>query len=220
MALADTAPTGISIASRITLNFKDCLKLSYVIYPSGAESSVTWTTSDKNVAVVDASGCVFAVKPGSCTITATTSNGKQAQCKVSVLDHDASLIVWHKNGERVRYKLNTYPRIKQSNGRLWIISDQMEISYPQSSVKMFTLEEFPNDDITAINDNQDREPDADVSVSFATPGSTVFIFDSNGRQLQTILADSDGRLQYSLDAFPPGIYIIKSDSATIKITKK
>ena len=46
--------------------------------------SVTWTSSDSEVATVDENGLVTAVASGSAVITATTENGLQATCSVLV----------------------------------------------------------------------------------------------------------------------------------------
>lgn len=46
--------------------------------------TIKWTTSNKNIATVDNDGKITAVKPGTVTITATTTNGKKATCTVKV----------------------------------------------------------------------------------------------------------------------------------------
>jgi hypothetical protein len=51
---------------------------------NAANKSITWTTSDKNVAIVSDTGTVTAVAPGTATITATTVNGLKASCTVTV----------------------------------------------------------------------------------------------------------------------------------------
>ena len=45
---------------------------------------MTWSSSNKKVATVDKNGVVMAVKKGTVTITAKTSGGKKATCKVTV----------------------------------------------------------------------------------------------------------------------------------------
>ncbi|MDE6264350.1 MAG: leucine-rich repeat protein [Paramuribaculum sp.] len=50
-----------------------------------AEQAVTWASSDEAVATVDANGLVKAIKPGTATITATTSNNLTATCEVTVV---------------------------------------------------------------------------------------------------------------------------------------
>lgn len=59
-------------------------KLKYSFTPNDAKSTVTWTSSNKKVAKVSASGKVTATGYGSTVITVKTSNGKTATCKVTV----------------------------------------------------------------------------------------------------------------------------------------
>jgi uncharacterized protein YjdB len=59
--------------------------LNAIISPSNAtDKTVTWSTSDRNVANVNASGRVTAIGVGNATVTATTKNGKTASCAVTV----------------------------------------------------------------------------------------------------------------------------------------
>ena len=51
---------------------------------NAADPSVTWSSSDKTIATVDAAGVVHGVKAGTVTITATSNNKKTATCKVTV----------------------------------------------------------------------------------------------------------------------------------------
>ena len=61
--------------------------LNAIVTPSNATNkSVTWKSSDENVATVDRDGIVTAVGPGTCTITATSNNGKTDTCTVTVTD--------------------------------------------------------------------------------------------------------------------------------------
>lgn len=56
------------------------------IMPSNAtDKTVTWTTSDASVATVTSAGVVRGVAYGTATITATSSNGLTATCKVNVV---------------------------------------------------------------------------------------------------------------------------------------
>ncbi len=59
-------------------------KLVATVTPDNAtDKKVTWSTSNKKIATVK-DGKVTAVKAGTATITATTSNGKKAECVVTV----------------------------------------------------------------------------------------------------------------------------------------
>lgn len=59
--------------------------LTATVHPENAkDKGITWSSSDKGVATV-AGGVVTAVKEGTATITATASNGKKAECKITVI---------------------------------------------------------------------------------------------------------------------------------------
>lgn len=67
------------------MDLYDVLELSYEILPkNAADTSVTFSTSDKSVAVINKSNQVVAVGNGSAVITLTTSNGKTAECRITV----------------------------------------------------------------------------------------------------------------------------------------
>ena len=53
------------------------------------DTTLTWKSSNEEVATVDSQGKVTAVKEGSTTITVTTVNGKEATCEVTVLNTTA-----------------------------------------------------------------------------------------------------------------------------------
>lgn len=138
-----------------------------------------------------------------------------------VEDSDVYLVLWEKNGSVATYHLNTHPRIKYKNGNFWVISDEVEIVYPENEVRKFTLSKTVDD----IVDGIERLPDTDgqnhnFSFDKARPGSIVDIYDINGRKLGTYTIGADGNLTYSLDNRPAGMYLIKTETTTIKIIKK
>ena len=51
---------------------------------SAENKKITWSSSNTRVAMVDQSGVVYTIAPGTATITAKTVNGKTARCKVTV----------------------------------------------------------------------------------------------------------------------------------------
>ncbi len=68
----------------LEIGAKEQLTVTYT--PSNAlNQSVTWKSSDKTIATVDSNGNVKGIKEGEATITATTSNGVETTCKVTVV---------------------------------------------------------------------------------------------------------------------------------------
>ncbi len=78
-------PSSVSLNySSITLNKGSSKTLLATVFPSNASNkTVTWSSSNTSVASVSG-GKITANAPGTATISAKTSNGKTASCKVTV----------------------------------------------------------------------------------------------------------------------------------------
>ncbi|MDE6553398.1 MAG: Ig-like domain-containing protein, partial [Muribaculaceae bacterium] len=71
--------------TKLDLTEGDTATLTATVNPSDAtDKTLTWTSSDASVASVSANGEVKALKPGTVTITVSSSNGKTATCTVTV----------------------------------------------------------------------------------------------------------------------------------------
>ena len=77
--------------SYLVLERDESRRLEAELYPEGAMSAITWTSSDESVATVDPNGTVTALNSGICTVTASASNGARAACSVTVGTQPASL---------------------------------------------------------------------------------------------------------------------------------
>ena len=71
-------------STSIVKNSSETLKATIMPSNTTDNRTITWTSSNTNVATVDSNGKVTGIAAGSCTITATTSNGKTATCQVTV----------------------------------------------------------------------------------------------------------------------------------------
>ena len=80
------SPTSVSVTpTSLSLEVNQTANLTATVYPSNATTSLTWSSSNTNVAKVSG-GKVTAVGAGSCVITVKTSNGKSATCNVTVAE--------------------------------------------------------------------------------------------------------------------------------------
>lgn len=79
-------PEGIELsATSATLYENDTVQLTATVKPADAsDKTVTWTASAPSVATVSATGLVTGKTPGVCDITASTSNGYKAVCRITV----------------------------------------------------------------------------------------------------------------------------------------
>lgn len=102
-----------TIAS-ITLNYtKYALEVGQsktlvaVTSPESAVKSVTWYSSNNKIATVSKNGKVTAVTTGTVTITAKTTNGLKAICKVTVKEKSGTAVVNSTSSGSCTYVLNT-----------------------------------------------------------------------------------------------------------------
>ena len=105
---------------RLSEDENETLSVNYT--PADADGrSVTWTTSNGNVATVDAQGKVTAVAEGTAIITATSVNGKTAQCVVIV----------EKDTENISF---ADPNVKAVCIEKWDTDGNGKLSYAEAAV--------------------------------------------------------------------------------------
>ena len=75
--------TSITIPSDLTLTIGESYTFSPIIYETGANTALTWTSSNSSVVSVN-NGTINALATGTSTITCTASNGVNAKCIVTV----------------------------------------------------------------------------------------------------------------------------------------
>ena len=113
-------PTSIKLnKTSAYLGKKESVTLKYTL-SAGSSSTVTWSSSNKNVATVSG-GKVTAKGAGTATITATTANGKKATCKVTVI-----------NGTRQKLYVNSY-RVRVCNFSV-VVLDSCHVVYGDDCV--------------------------------------------------------------------------------------
>lgn len=77
-------PTSVSLPNTLTMTVGETKTLTPSFYPSNAQTSYTWTSSNSEVATVNSSGYINAKKYGNTTIKVYTANGLTASCDVTV----------------------------------------------------------------------------------------------------------------------------------------
>ena len=113
-------PTSIKLnKTSAYLGKRESVTLKYTL-SAGSSSTVTWSSSNKNVATVSG-GKVTAKGAGTATITATTANGKKATCKVTVI-----------NGTRQKLYVNSY-RVRVCNFSV-VVPDSCQVVYGDDCV--------------------------------------------------------------------------------------
>lgn len=215
-------PTSLKLSEEsITIRKGKTAKLSATVEPTNADFTLSWNSSNPNIATVKDDGTIEAIEKGSATIYITTDNGLKASCTVNVTDNDFYFVVLAKSGSETWFALDTKPEITYQNSKFKVSSTMLKLEFSSDSIEKFYLYTEEDNTTTGI-ETPIAENDSFYSfyISKARPGSTVFIYDSSGHLVGDGIIDPQGNVEYSLETFPTGIYIIKTETNTFKVIKK
>jgi len=95
VTVTDHPVTSISLSeTELTIEDRTAYVLEAAVGPESADNlDVSWSSSDKSIAVVNRNGKVFAKSPGTCWISATANGGVDviARCRLTVTPSDAPM---------------------------------------------------------------------------------------------------------------------------------
>jgi uncharacterized protein YjdB len=123
-----------------TIRVGETLQLQAILSPSNAvDQSVTWSSSSKGVATVSSSGLVTGIAGGKTTITAKSSSGATATCKI-VVKIDADRIELDKHmiylepDASVSLSASVFPTNTTDKTVTWTVSDPNVVAYKNGYV--------------------------------------------------------------------------------------
>ena len=110
----------------------DTLQLNVTVLPEDAvDKSVSWSSSDDNVATVSSDGMVTAIGYGVATITCTATDRRQcnATCVVSVTEKMISISLSQTNitlneGQTLQLQPTTTPALNKTKGVYWVSANE------------------------------------------------------------------------------------------------
>lgn len=120
----------IDIPQNLNLKIGDRYTFSPIIYETGATTTLTWSSSNKNIATITNNGALTAVGIGNSTITCKASNGVLAKCNVEVSPIYASNISLNYDeyelmaGEKVLLKATIKPDNCSNKDVAWKSSNE------------------------------------------------------------------------------------------------
>lgn len=106
--------------TEVSLASQETAQLTATLLPEDVtETSLKWTSSDQDVAVVSASGVVRARFPGECDITVTTTNGLTAVCHVTSGNNGIAEVTV--DGDAEIYDLEGHRVTSMTSGGVYIV---------------------------------------------------------------------------------------------------
>mgnify|MGYP000753711462 CR=1 FL=1 len=158
--------TGISLdQTSLTLYSGMLSSLTAYVWPENATNRyVTWTSSNPKVATVSYVGVVSAISEGTTVITATTSNGKSANCTVTVkviTDKSLAQAAYNELCRQVKFpdtlKIHNVWAYDLKEYRKIELDYSAENSYGQR-VRKFFVATFLQDGTIYVTDSKDSSP--------------------------------------------------------------
>ena len=137
-------------------------------------------------------------------------------------DSTKRLVVWLANGQKVYHDLSDDPETSFSDGRLWLETNKVSVSYPLTDVLRYTYEGFiatgieqqPNESAVAVS-----KDGFTVTFHHLKSEVPVCLYAPNGTLLEQHKCDGDTPLTLSVKNRPRGVYIVKCGSQTIKLMR-
>ena len=180
-----TMATGIAIEDPVSTTFKarETIQLYAIVTPDNAsDKTVTWTSSNSEIATVNESGLVSAVSVGDVTITATNSAGQKASINLTVERTLAESIVLNttsvrlKVGEENSLTVSFTPATTTDKSITWSSSDTNVVTVSETGlIKAVALGESV---ITAkTNDGSNLSVTCNVKVIPTLVKSVVIDYD-------------------------------------------
>lgn len=133
-------------------------QLTYSFVPAKAKSlSLTWKSSNPNVASVDSSGFITALRPGKATITATTRAGIVGRCDITVPMPLYQLFVWIKAGIKTGYLSTDKPEFNIEDDIVHFRTKKLTLNIHRDTLEKFTLEEVLPEHPKAITMSEEMQ---------------------------------------------------------------
>jgi hypothetical protein len=141
-----------------------------------------------------------------------------------VIYGDLVLRVWKSNGQILTINLADEPRTTYSDGNLVITSTKGTVMLPLEKVKRYTYEIVENV-VTDIDENKalraDFSSDGEtLTLSGLKPNTVIYLYNVAGQLLRTINSGNQSKVAVSISHLPVGVYIVKANDVTYKITKR
>lgn len=218
-------PTAISLSGKNWLRVGEKVEMPYTITPALVETKLTWTSSNTEVATVDADGTITGLKYGKTTIRVETDNGKYATKTINVYNMPKSMTFEQSYMSMAVGQTFTFePILKPDNSYViynWSISDDTIATLTKSGV--ITAKKIGTTVVTLTND-LGQVATCDITVypapeSIKLNQTTVIQTVKNGYILKPTITPSNALTSYTWESSNPEVATV-SDTGYIKTLKE
>lgn len=138
----------------------------------------------------------------------------------SMMADDIILQIWQSDGKVVNIDLNEQPVTTYSDGNLTITTTKTVITYPLEKVAKYTY--VSADGISNLESMRTKFSQDGETLTFMglAQGTEIVVYASSGQMMSKTKAGSHTKTTVSVSDLPRGVYLVKVNTVTYKITKR
>ena len=135
------------------------------------------------------------------------------------------LIVWQSETRKDYYLLREKPKVTMNNGDFILTTTSTTIAYPFDNIWKFTLADNDSDpsgikDLKAVAGPALERQSDKVILTGEVANSPIYIYKVDGQLVKALRTDNNGQAEVSISDLPAGVYVVRTNGVTIKITKR
>lgn len=134
--------------------------------------------------------------------------------------HAQTLVLWHANGTTTDIELYTKPCVQFTKDKTLVISPVLNIEYPVEDVIRFTYKGVGLGIDIPHGDTNLEQKDGKIILHGVKSTDKIAVYKSNGIRLPVHIEYGGGNAVFYLTSIPSGVYLLKINGRTSKITKK
>ena len=124
---------------------------------------------------------------------------------------DMVLQVWQADGK----VMSTY-----SDGQLIIKTTKTTVTFPLEQVVKYTYTDATGISTPSAMGSQFSADGESITFTGLKPNTPVYLYTVAGQLLKTVTATGQSKTVVSVSRFPVGVYVVKANGVTFKITKQ
>lgn len=133
---------------------------------------------------------------------------------------DLVLQVWQADGKVMNINLNEQPVTTYSDGQLIITTTKTTVTFPLEQVVKYTYTDATGISSPSAMGSEFSADGESITFTGLKPNTPVYLYTVAGQLLTTVTATGQSKTTVSVSGFPVGVYVVKANGVTFKITKR
>ena len=131
------------------------------------------------------------------------------------------LQIWKTDGQVLTISLADEPRTTYCDGNLTITSAKGIVTLPLEKVRRYTYESEASgiDEVKIVRSSFSKDGET-LTLTGLKPHTTIYLYNVAGQLLRTIDSGDQPKVVVSVSRLPYGVYVVKANDVTYKITKR